>query len=239
MKKLFLQSGKLMCGEFPEEPEICPQFRVGGMDCPNSNENGCACNAAVFTHEASVSAAKDCAVEVPEMESGKINIAPTFNSNKMGWWMDGEIMQEGQLYDTPEGWKVEIEDYRCPRCGYTYEDAKQIGDHHLCSEKTFPANVKIARLIPLKESISKYQDGKGNDIPKQSGIAAVGLPEYGELEKPDHTMKCNVCGEVFDRSNLTSVILHEHDGKEETAAQALGIKGKKVEAGIPESGASL
>lgn len=48
-------------------------------------------------------------------------------------------------------------------------------------------------------------------------------------EKTDHTMRCGVCGEVFDRSNLTSVILHEHDGKEETAAQALGVKGKKVE----------
>lgn len=50
-------------------------------------------------------------------------------------------------------------------------------------------------------------DGKYSGI--VTGLACHG---HGGPAEPDHTMKCNTCGEDFDMRELTEVIAHEHCG---------------------------
>lgn len=168
MKKLFLRDGKLWYNEFPEEPEICPEFRAAGMGCPNSNENGCPCNEAVFKHDAAVSAARDSAVEVVNPEV----------------FIHVDNLLEGQLYDISQGWTVEI------------------SSCHSFTEGFY----RSAHLIPLKE--------------QSSGIAAVGVAEYGELGEG--------ISERYNRIKNSEWFKKAYDGK------SIG-----EEAGIPESGETV
>lgn len=156
--KIFLSSsGVLKVGEFPEYP----------------SKPGLMSHQEFFTeyyeddlpkYHKEVEAAKASAVEVPEMDSGKMNIAPTFNSGKMGYWYNGVVMQEGQLYDLPPGWTVEY--------GWQYKPNDQwedcsrlIYNEFTCSETKRQGDTtetrKIARLVQSKPA----------------GIVATGVPE--------------------------------------------------------------
>lgn len=95
MKKLFLQSGKPMLGDFPEEPkwhEI--PATPSGCDYEIRDEQRDEYNAAV-------SAAKDSAVEIVNPEA-IIIYEPT------GMVLEGVAMYGDDLYDLPKGWTEEI-----------------------------------------------------------------------------------------------------------------------------------
>lgn len=159
MKKLFLQYGKLMCGEFLEEP----------------------CDKEVYTHQkavwdkmvseynAAVSAARDSAVEA-DPGHGFYKALLNAEGFSTGEGSDHEVnvamsfLKEGQLYDLPEGWMVEIEYQH--KAFDTWETVDEKRYNQLCIIRA-GVNRKIARLIPLKE--------------QSSGIAAIGVPEYGPL----------------------------------------------------------
>lgn len=155
MKKLFLQDGKLMAGEFPEQPE------TKGVTWNDYHK-------AAEEYDKLLSAAKASAVEVVNFKDSDI------------------FFEEGKLYDIREGWTVEIEYDQCPKCGYTYHDAKLHGDHHLCGEP-LPADIQLARLVPVKKSYpdqSKFATEEeyfeACRKTRESGIAATGVPDSGE-----------------------------------------------------------
>lgn len=92
MKKLFLQSGKLMIGEFPEEPI------KGEFELPYAK--------AMKKYYAVLESAKASAVEV-------VNGEDCFH--KINDWLTplpggglGRQLQKGELCDLPSGWTVEI-----------------------------------------------------------------------------------------------------------------------------------
>lgn len=165
MKKLFLQSGKLMCGEFPEYPpkpgpmshqEFFTEFYED--DLPKYHK--------------AVSAAKASAVEVVNPICGA----------------QYEFMEEGQLYDTPEGWTVKI-GYQfetvCGPLGKEWNDFSEPQEANYNQHKKLGRIVrKVARLIPQEindqERIDRCHGFTPFISPKQSGIAAIGKGWDGE-----------------------------------------------------------
>lgn len=174
MTKLFLQSGKLMIGEFPEEPI---PYGVGDEQYYGARMD---------EYHAAIESAKASAVEVvPDWRAVK------FDAENQIWWLldptQGiyDEMKEGQLYDIPSGWKVEYEDVPLK----------------LYKQKVVE---KIARLIPTSESAqgAHYGDAcgicggpcvvgsKGLYCPKcqpnkalnEVGIVATGIPEAEQHE---------------------------------------------------------
>lgn len=142
MKKLFLQSGKLMCGEFPIESEYS---------------------------SIALEAAKDSAVEVVN----KHDCFPVMTEAGI------QELKEGQLYDLPKGWTVEIEERMSEGWVPSYNDPDN-------SALAPSAEIEfIARLIPIK----------------QSGIVATGLPEVyppPQAESQDKKITfCSSCGEAY------------------------------------------
>lgn len=123
MKKLFLQSGKPMIGEFPEEPiwHLIP-----------NNPSG---DSIVDSYHAAVSAAKASAVEVVNPEA-----ILTWDDREV-WFFEHRAMAEDKLYDLPKGWTVEIKEACASDC---------CSDNGCCEHCREP--VKIARLIPTSES---------------------------------------------------------------------------------------
>lgn len=167
MKKLFLQGGKLMVSDFPEYPpkpgpmshqEFFTEFYED--DLPKYHK--------------AVSAAKASAVDVA--------ISPCILPHASGYYLNSEPgtqaieIKEGQLYDTPEGWTVEI------KTQFWVYDPAIAGNNWMDSRPTQHDNYEgrtIARLIP--ETLPN-SDQKASNQPekhsKVSGIAAVGVPEY-------------------------------------------------------------
>lgn len=100
MKKLFLRSGKLWVGEFPEEPI---PYGVGDEQYYGARMDD---------YNAAVSAAKASAVEVVNPEDA---LAQNCLEEDKKIWMiinpDKSYTQiiEGQLHDLPQGWTMEIE----------------------------------------------------------------------------------------------------------------------------------
>lgn len=123
MKKLFLQSGKLMYGEFPEEPES------GG---------------AMPAYDRAVSAAKASAVEVVNGEDCFHKINDWFTPLPGGGL--GRKLLEGQLCDLPEGWTVEIEYQH--KAFDTWETVDEKRYNQFCIIRA-GVNRKVARLIPV------------------------------------------------------------------------------------------
>lgn len=101
--------------------------------------------------------------------------------NNGSWILDKIIMLPDKLYDLPKGWTVEIEDYRCPKCGYTHEDTIINGDHWMCTEK-IPKRIKIARLVPDLSILES----------KASGIVATGVPDGISLPEAEHFTRADV-----------------------------------------------
>lgn len=144
MNKLFLRDGKLWAGEFPEITELIER----------DTEKASSLEA---RHKAAVSAAKARAVEVVNPICGA----------------QYEFMEEGQLYDTPEGWTVEI-GYQfetvCGPMGKEWNDFSEPQEENYNFHKSQGRIVrKIARLIPVSAENAQ-----------PSGIAAIGVPEYGK-----------------------------------------------------------
>lgn len=160
MKKLFLQSGKLMIGEFPEEPfsycgcEMCERHKRERFD-------------------ESVESAKASAVEVVNTRN-ELPIAVD-GAEDMLWNINGktERIIEGQLYDLPSGWTVEdgwdepcIKVRTCLIADHENNDNCAQLHGNICQKKK-----QIARLIPS-------ENAQG-----ETGIVATGIAEVGQRKR--------------------------------------------------------
>lgn len=110
-------------------------------------------------------AAKDSAVEVVN----KHDCFPVMTEAGI------QELKEGQLYDLPKGWTVEIED-TCK-----WHGNRDVCGNEICwdlQECQKSPSVKIARLILLKEQENLI--ASQIPYPEPTGIAAIGLPDYGK-----------------------------------------------------------
>jgi hypothetical protein len=177
MKKLFLHSGKMMIGEFPDV-----------------QTNALSALSVLNECEAAVSAAKASAVEVVNGEDALHKINDWFLPLPGGGL--GRKLNEGQLCDLPTGWTVEYE----KQCQYQETD----GNCPDCFRGSLCK--KIAHLIPASNASGikymhdrecrRYRDEsvlcqnhcyfKTSGIKecpiKSSGIAAIGVPESGDFD---------------------------------------------------------
>lgn len=167
MKKLFLQGGKLMVGEFPIESQYS---------------------------SIALEAAKASAVEVKTGISHEFcRRFLTHNGISAGEGSEQEVnsrmntLSKAELFLMPEGWTVEIED-TCK-----WHGNRDVCGNEICwdlQECQKSPSVKIARIIPLKEQENLI--ASQIPYPEPSGIVATGLPESGEKK----LTFCDKCGEL-------------------------------------------
>lgn len=177
MKKLFLQSGKIMIGEFPEEyKEYCHDFDTLQGECPYRNRDGCACANAEIRDNAAFESAKASAVEAVNPEA-----ILTWDDREV-WFFEHRAMAEDKLYDIPSGWTVEIKEACASDC---------CSDNGCCEHCREP--VKIARLVP-SENAQGEKPGSGwskrnLNVQYVGGIVATGIPEAEQPESKESFKK--------------------------------------------------
>jgi hypothetical protein len=211
MKKLFLHSGKMMIGEFPDV-----------------QTNALSALSVLNECEAAVSAAKASAVEVVNGEDALHKINDWFLPLPGGGL--GRKLNEGQLCDLPTGWTVEYE----KQCQYQETD----GNCPDCFRGSLCK--KIAHLIPASNASGikymhdrecrRYRDEsvlcqnhcyfKTSGIKecpiKSSGIAAIGVPESGDFdrsEKDEHEVWCNGAWMSVTENVYMQLINNNHYGR--------------------------
>lgn len=146
MKKLFLQDGKLMVGEFPEEPTSWGQ--------EDSQYYGCVRD----EYHKAVEAAKASAVEVIDPGYEFCRRFLTHNGISAGEGSEQEVtermgmLRKEELFMIPEGWTVEIEDqFKANDHWFNFKDNPQvdlIDAQQLADEGR---TRKIARLIKIEK----------------------------------------------------------------------------------------